>query len=58
MKFEVLDHETIADCLSRMRASGYTPVKRMEQPIFHETKDGKIEVLKQQIVFIGKKIEE
>ncbi|KAA1037715.1 NETI motif-containing protein [Macrococcus equipercicus] len=58
MKFEVREHETLADCLARMREAGYTPVRRMEKPIFHETKDGEVAVLKQQIVFVGRKIEE
>ncbi|TDM12078.1 NETI motif-containing protein [Macrococcus lamae] len=58
MKFEVEANETIVDCLNRMKEAGYTPVRRMEKPIFHETKDGKVEVLQQQIVFVGKKIEE
>ncbi|GGB10688.1 NETI motif-containing protein [Macrococcus hajekii] len=56
MKFEVAENETIAECLERMRKEGFTPVKRMEKPIFHETEAG-IEVLRQQIVFVGKKIE-
>lgn len=58
MKFEVDEHETPAQCLERMRAAGYMPVKRSERPIFHETKEGKVEVLKQQIVFTSKKIEQ
>lgn len=56
MKFEVAESETIAECLARMKKEGFTPVKRMEKPIFHETDKG-IEVLRQQIIFVGKKID-
>lgn len=57
MKFKVEDNETIEACLSRMRAQGYMPVKRFEKPVFKENKDGSVEVLKQDIVFVGKKVE-
>ena len=41
-KFEVLENETITDCLARMEQEGYAPSRRMEEPIFHEVKkDGK-----------------
>ncbi|MBU9721238.1 MULTISPECIES: NETI motif-containing protein [Bacillaceae] len=56
-KFYVEDGETIDDCLNRMRAEGYVPVRRMEEPILKEVKkNGKteVEVAKQQIVFEGK----
>ncbi|GGE68878.1 NETI motif-containing protein [Priestia taiwanensis] len=44
-KFEVHENETITDCLDRMKAEGYTPVRRMEEPVFHEvTVNGKKEV--------------
>ncbi|MBM7692674.1 hypothetical protein JOC77_002105 [Peribacillus deserti] len=44
VKFEVADHESIDDCLTRMKAEGYSPVRRMEEPIFKEViKDGKVE---------------
>ncbi|TDM00715.1 NETI motif-containing protein [Macrococcus carouselicus] len=56
MKFEVAENETIAECLERMKKEGFTPVRRMEKPIFHETETG-IEVLRQQIIFVGRKIE-
>lgn len=54
-KFEVQDNETIQECLERIKAEGYTPIRRTEQPVFYETKDGTIEVLKQQIIFDCKK---
>lgn len=37
MKFEVLENETISECLDRIQKEGYTPVKRIEKPIFKET---------------------
>lgn len=57
MKFRVEADETIQDCLARMRKAGYMPVKRYEKPVFKENKDGSVEVLRQEIVFTGKKLE-
>lgn len=59
-KFFVEDGETISVCLERMANEGYTPIRRMEEPIFQEiSKAGKLEkeVIKQKIVFEGKLIE-
>ncbi|RXJ02366.1 NETI motif-containing protein [Anaerobacillus alkaliphilus] len=56
-KFVVETGETISQCLDRMALEGYTPVRRMEEPVFHEVKlDGKLEtvVKEQKIVFEGK----
>ena len=53
-KFKVEEHESIQDCLNRMREAGYTPVKRFEKPVYKENKDGSVEVLKQEIEFVGK----
>lgn len=58
MKFRVENNETIEMCLQRMKAQGYTPVKRFEKPVFIEKENGDIEVLKQEIQFVGKKIKE
>lgn len=58
MKYKVNDNETIADCLQRMKVDGYMPTRRIEKPIYKENKDGSLEVLKQDIIFIGKKITE
>ena len=58
MKYKVNDNETIADCLQRMKADGYMPTRRIEKPIYKENNDGSLEVLKQDIIFIGKKITE
>ncbi|UXR69029.1 MULTISPECIES: NETI motif-containing protein [unclassified Staphylococcus] len=56
MKFQVEENETIQDCLARMREAGYMPVKRFEKPVFKENTDGSVEVLRQEIIFTGKKI--
>lgn len=59
-KFTVEDEETISQCLDRMSQQGYSPTRRIEEPIFHEvSKDGKLEkvVKKQNIVFEGRLIE-
>ncbi|MFD0770148.1 NETI motif-containing protein [Bacillus sp. CGMCC 1.60114] len=56
-KFEVLPDETIAQCLERMEKEGYTPSRRMEEPIFHEVKrEGEIvvEPCGRKIIFEGK----
>ncbi|AOM83970.1 NETI motif-containing protein [Salisediminibacterium beveridgei] len=58
--FTVEDGETIDECLERMKAEGFHPVRRMEKPILKEVKqNGKIEVVadKQRIVFEGKKLD-
>lgn len=58
-KFSVEAGETISDCLDRMANEGYTPVRRMEEPVFHEVKrNGRMEpeVKEQRIVFEGKRI--
>lgn len=56
MKFKVEPDESIQDCLARMRAAGYVPIKRFEKPVFIENKRGEVEVLRQEIVFTGKKM--
>jgi hypothetical protein len=56
-KFEVADNETIEQCLERMKREGYTPIRRIEEPIFQEIKkDGKlvIEPCGRKIIFEGK----
>ncbi|CAG9621365.1 NETI motif-containing protein [Sutcliffiella rhizosphaerae] len=59
-KFEVMDNESINDCLNRMAKEGYSPTRRMEEPIFQETvKNGHKEVqpIGRKIVFEGKLME-
>ncbi|OIJ13679.1 hypothetical protein BKP37_10495 [Anaerobacillus alkalilacustris] len=59
-KFFVEEGETISQCLVRMEKEGYSPIRRMEEPVFHEIKkNGKLEkeVIKQSIVFEGKLID-
>jgi hypothetical protein len=58
-KFAVETGESISDCLDRMAKEGYTPVRRMEEPVFHEVKrNGRLEpeVKEQRIIFEGKLI--
>ncbi|EIJ79823.1 hypothetical protein PB1_05642 [Bacillus methanolicus PB1] len=60
MLFEVQENETIDQCLDRMKKEGYTPVRRMEKPVFQEVKtDDSIqyEPIGRQIVFEAKKID-
>lgn len=52
--FEVQENESIADCLDRMKQQGYTPIRRMEKPIFREIENGhepKYEPAGRQIIF-------
>lgn len=53
-KFKVEENETIQDCLQRMREAGYMPIKRFEKPVYKENKDGSVEVLRQDIEFVGR----
>lgn len=57
MQFEVRENESIGDCLERMKRQGYTPVRRMEKPIFQEVKKGaetSYEPIGRKIVFEGR----
>lgn len=57
-KFEVLEHETIDECLQRMKQEGYRPVRRIEKPIFQQkNRNQEPEYYKQQIIFEGVKEE-
>lgn len=54
MTFEVQEHETIAQCLDRMKLEGYIPVRRIEKPIFQEVSTGSsvtYEPVSRQIIF-------
>ncbi|MGJ0123492.1 hypothetical protein HMPREF2672_03295 [Staphylococcus sp. HMSC068D07] len=57
MKFKVNENETISDCIAHMRKEGYMPVRRIEKPVYFEDKQGNIKILRQDIQFVGKKIE-
>lgn len=50
--FEVLENETIDDCLERMKKDGYQPYGRKEEPVF-QLVDGKPVYLRQKIKFKG-----
>ncbi|WP_066367129.1 NETI motif-containing protein [Neobacillus fumarioli] len=60
MLFEVQENETIEQCLNRMKQQGYTPVRRLEKPIFQEIKRDSetiYEPIGRQIIFEGKILE-
>jgi len=57
-EFEVMENETISDCLNRMEREGYRVIKRIEKPIFkEETHNGKTKYspISQKIIFQGVK---
>ena len=59
-KFEVIEGETIDACLDRIKAAGYFPVRRTEEPIFAERiENGKVHYVpvNRKIVFEAKLIE-
>ncbi|MBT2671367.1 NETI motif-containing protein [Streptomyces sp. ISL-14] len=59
-KFEVIEGETIDACLDRIKAAGYFPVRRTEEPIFAEKiENGKVQYVPvdRKIVFEAKLIE-
>lgn len=61
MVFEVQENETIDQCLDRIKQAGYTPMRRMEKPIFQEVKKGNsvdYEPIGRQIIFEATAIEE
>jgi hypothetical protein len=53
MKFNVMPSEEISDCLMRMKSAGYTPVRRIEEPVFKE-ENGEVVFSHQEIIFEGK----
>lgn len=58
MLFEVQENETIDQCLDRIKEAGFTPVRRMEKPIFKEVIQGSevtYEPVGRKIVFEAKK---
>lgn len=48
--YEVGEHETIEECLARLRKDGYMAVERREEPIFHMI-NGEPTYLRQKIQF-------
>ncbi|MDQ0880867.1 hypothetical protein QFZ73_001878 [Peribacillus sp. V2I11] len=59
-KFEVIEGESIDACLDRIKAAGYFPVRRTEEPIFAERiENGKVHYvpIDRKIVFEAKLIE-
>ncbi|WP_042357567.1 NETI motif-containing protein [Bacillus rubiinfantis] len=56
-KYEVRENESIEACLMRMKEEGYTPIRRIEKPIFQEVmKNDEIiyEPVGRQIIFEAK----
>lgn len=57
-QFEVLENETVDECLDRMKKEGYVPVAKREKPIFQEVVDEKGEIqykpVRQKIIFEGR----
>ncbi|WP_010024452.1 NETI motif-containing protein [Sporolactobacillus inulinus] len=49
------DHETLTQCLERMKREGYAPVRRTEKPIFRETSKGP-ECIGSQCILEGRRI--
>ncbi|WP_090855399.1 NETI motif-containing protein [Paraliobacillus sp. PM-2] len=49
-RFVVQENETIQECLERIKANGYQPVRRTEKPIFKENQTG-IEPVGREIMF-------
>ncbi|EOR21535.1 NETI motif-containing protein [Cytobacillus oceanisediminis] len=59
-RFEVQTNESINDCLDRMKKEGYTPIKRLEKPVFKEVKGNghmTYEPVSQQIIFEAVQLE-
>ncbi|GGH83102.1 hypothetical protein JOD43_002944 [Pullulanibacillus pueri] len=54
-QFDVSDYGSIGACLDAMKAEGYTPVRRLEKPIFKEGEKS-LEIHQQVIIFEGKLI--
>jgi len=54
--FEVEEHESMEDCLNRMKQAGYMAVGRKEEPLFEEI-NGEPVPVRQIIKFKGNKIE-
>ncbi|UAK18000.1 NETI motif-containing protein [Sporolactobacillus terrae] len=54
-QFTVGDHESLAQCLDRMKREGYLPVRRIEKPVFRETPSGP-ECIGRQCILEGKRM--
>lgn len=52
-QFTVEPNESLADCLERMKAEGYRPVRRIEKPVFKESGSKEPVISHQQILFEG-----
>ena len=52
-QFNVEPGESVANCLDRMKAEGYRPVRRIEKPVFKESESKTPVISHQQILFEG-----
>ncbi|MEC0282789.1 NETI motif-containing protein [Terribacillus saccharophilus] len=53
-RFELGENETIEACLDRIKAEGYLPVRKVEEPIFRETTESgakKVEPIGRKVIF-------
>lgn len=55
--FEVEEHESISECLERMKAQGYAAVGRKEEPLFEEI-NGQPVPIRQIVKFKGSKLDQ
>ncbi|QXE02387.1 NETI motif-containing protein [Terribacillus sp. DMT04] len=56
-RFELGENETIDACLARIKAEGYMPVRKVEEPIFRETTENgikKVEPIGKSVMFDAK----
>lgn len=54
--FEVGENELITECLERMKAEGYAPIGRKEEPLFEEV-NGEPVPIRQIVKFKGSKLD-
>ncbi|MCQ6280541.1 NETI motif-containing protein [Bacillus sp. EB600] len=60
MEFEVQENESIGDCMDRMKKLGFSPIRRIEKPIFQEVINGSqttYEPVGRKIIFEAKEID-
>ena len=52
-KFRVEDKRNNCRLSRQNEKEGFMPIRRIEKPVYKENKDGSIEILKQDIIFVG-----
>ena len=53
--YKVGKNQKIEDVLNQMKKEGYTPIRRMEKPVFIDRDHGEVVVDHQEIVFVGQR---